>query len=89
MKWALYAISFVGILCIGMVVRQMYWYCCLKGELRETGNRVELLKRQKQKLSEEKNALEKLDYVEKVARDNYNMVKKNEVPVFVVDGEGK
>lgn len=85
MKWALYVISFVGFLCVGMVARQMYWYYCLKDELCATGNRVELLKQQKQKLADEKAALERLDYVEKVARDNYNMVKKNEVPVFVVD----
>ncbi len=89
MKWALYVIGFVGFLCAGMVARQAYWYCCLKGDLRETGNRVELLKQQKEKLSDEKNALERLDYVEKVARDKYNMVKKNEVPVFVVEGERK
>lgn len=78
-----------GILCVGMISRQAYRYISLRDELTQTGSRVELLRQKKQKLLTEKEKLGKLEQVEKVARDQYNMVKPNELPVFIVEEKPK
>lgn len=84
-----YLIVALGILCVGMISRQAYWYLSLKNELTQTSSRVEILQQKKQKLQAEKEALGKLEQVERVARDQYNMVKPNEIPVFIVGEESK
>jgi len=84
-----FLIGAFGILCVGMISRQAYWYLSLQNELTQTSSRVEILRQKKQKLQAEKDALGKLEQVERVARDQYNMVKPNEIPVFIVEEESK
>lgn len=38
-------------------------------------------------LETEKKNLQDPAYIEKLAREEYNMVKKNEIPVFIVENE--
>lgn len=47
--------------------------------------RIEKLQKEKQSLEEEKKRLDDPRYIEKLARENYNMVGKNEVPLFIVE----
>lgn len=47
--------------------------------------RIEALRKEQQALEEEKKRLDDPRYIEKLARENYNMVGKNEVPLFIVE----
>jgi len=80
-----FAVSAVGFFCIGSIIQGVYQYLTLQGDLQNAGDRVEILRQKKEKLEMEKNALGRLDQVEKVAREQYNMVKPNEIPVFIVE----
>ena len=54
-------------------------------ELEATTQRVENLKKDKADLDAEKKRLDDLKYIEKLAREDHNMVGKDEVPLFIVD----
>ena len=54
-------------------------------ELEATTQRVENLKKDKAELEAEKKRLDDLKYIEKLAREDHNMVGKDEVPLFIVD----
>ena len=47
--------------------------------------RIETLKQEQKDLEDEKKRLDDPKYIEKLARENYNMVGKDEVPLFIVD----
>lgn len=47
--------------------------------------RIEVLEQEQKKLTDEKKRLDDPKYIEKLARENYNMVGKNEVPLFIVE----
>ena len=47
--------------------------------------RIEVLQKQKAELEAERKRLDDPRYIEKLARDDYNMIGKNEVPLFIVD----
>lgn len=47
--------------------------------------RIEVLQKQKTELEAERKRLDDPRYIEKLAREDYNMVGKNEVPLFIVD----
>ena len=80
-----YIMGAVACLCVYLVGKQVVSYANFSNETERAALRVEALQKQKEKLLAEREALGKIEYVEKVARDDYNMVKPNEVPVFVVD----
>ena len=44
-----------------------------------------MLKQQKAELEAERKRLDDPRYIEKLAREDYNMVGKDEVPLFIVD----
>ncbi len=46
---------------------------------------MEELRKQKAALEEEKKNLGDIKYVEKIAREEHNMVGKNEIPIFIVE----
>ena len=46
---------------------------------------MEELKKDKAELEAEKKRLDDLKYIEKLAREDHNMVGKDEVPLFIVD----
>ena len=65
-------------------VHQGYRIFQLHQESVRTENKVEQLKKENAALAEEKESLGDLKYIEKVARDEHNMVGKNEIPLFMV-----
>ncbi len=75
------------ICCLAAVGRQGYQLYQIKKEQAATRERVEELKSKQQALEKEKADLHDPRYIEKVAREEYNMVGKDEVPIFVVEKE--
>ena len=47
--------------------------------------RIDELRREQKALEDEKKRLDDPHYIEKLARENYNMVGKDEVPLFIVE----
>lgn len=66
---------------------QEYRIHLLKQERDKVQARLEILKAKERALKDEKKRLSDPKYIEKLAREEYNMVGKNEVPLFVVDNE--
>ena len=59
----------------------------VQDEISITQVRVDKLRNEQEKLETERRKLDDIKYIEKLARDNYNMVKKNEVPLFIVESK--
>lgn len=72
-------------LCGFIIARQEYKIYQVNKELEATTQRVENLKKDKAELEAEKQRLDDLKYIEKLAREDHNMVGKDEVPLFIVD----
>ena len=58
-------------------------------EMSATQQRVDELKKVQAELEAERKRLDDLKYIEKLAREDHNMVGKNEVPLFIVDEQEK
>lgn len=71
--------------CVYGIVKQEYYICQIKNEQAATQQRIAALKKQKAELEAERKRLDDPRYIEKLAREDYNMVGKNEVPLFIVD----
>ena len=83
---------FLGVLiafCVGAFVKQEISIYQIKQEQAATQKRLDALKKQKSDLEAERKRLDDPKYIEKLARDDYNMVGPNEVPLFVVDKNKK
>jgi len=65
--------------------RQGYMLFRVHREMARTQSRVENLKQENAALEKEKENLGDLRYIEKVARDEHNMVRKDEIPLFMLD----
>lgn len=76
-----------AIFCFAAVGRQIYHWYKLQMETSATQARIEVLKKERAKLEMEQKQLHTPGYVEKIAREEYNMVGKNEMPVFIVGEE--
>ena len=78
---------------LGVLGRQEYKIYQIKKEAAATLERVEALEKSKADLEAEKKRLDDPKYIEKLAREDHNMVGKNEVPLFIVkdkqDAENK
>lgn len=61
----------------------------IKQEQAATQKRLEELKKKKAELEAERRRLDDPKHIERIARDDYNMVGPNEVPLFVVDRNKK
>ena len=57
-------------------------------ELEKTQNRIESLKEEQETLETERQRLDDLKYIEKLAREEHNMVGKDEVPLFIIEETG-
>lgn len=57
-------------------------------EVEKTQQRIELLKKEQDELKIERQRLDDLNYIEKLAREEHNMVGKDEVPLFIIDEKG-
>lgn len=77
------AIVVLGCICI--VAKQEYKIYQLKQEKAATQQRLEQLEAERIKMETERKMLDDPKYLEKIAREDYNMVGKNEVPLFIVD----
>ena len=61
----------------------------IKKETQATQQRVEELQKAKADLEAERKRLDDPKYIEKLAREDHNMVGKNEVPLFIVKDKDK
>lgn len=75
--------------CATAFIRQEISIYQIKQEQIATQKRLSELKKQKAELEAERKRLDDPKYIEKLARDDYNMVGPNEVPLFVVDKNKK
>ena len=57
-------------------------------ELENTQKRIESLKEEQEALEAERQKLDDLKYIEKLAREEHNMVGKDEVPLFIIEEKG-
>ncbi|WP_455264843.1 cell division protein FtsL [Phascolarctobacterium sp.] len=71
--------------CAYGIVKQEYSIYQIKQEQAATQQRIAALQKQKTELEAERKRLDDPRYIEKLAREDYNMVGKNEVPLFIVD----
>lgn len=67
------------------IAKQEYGIYQLKQEQQATQQRIAELQKQKNELEAERKRLDDPKYIEKLAREDYNMVGKNEVPLFIVE----
>jgi len=71
------------------VVQQAYTLYRVRQETIKSEETVKKLEEQKKALEEEKKNLGDLKYVEKLAREEHNMVRKGEIPLFILDDQKK
>ena len=84
-KWFSILLGVVVISCLVIIAKQEHKIYQLKQEKAAAQQRIEELNAQKEKLEIERKKLDDPKYLEKLAREDYNMVGKNEVPLFIVD----
>lgn len=77
------------IICLGVLGRQEYKIYKINQEMSATQQRVDELKKVQAELEAERKRLDDLKYIEKLAREDHNMVGKNEVPLFIVEEQKK
>lgn len=71
--------------CLVVLGRQEYRIYQVHKEQTATQARIDKLKQEKAALEKERRLLDDPAYIEKLAREDYNMVGKNEVSLFIVD----
>ena len=71
--------------CLFVIGKQEYSIYQIKQEQAATQQRIAALKKQQTELEAERKRLDDPRYIEKLAREDYNMVGKDEVPLFIVD----
>lgn len=84
-NWFTYILGIVVLICLGIIAQQEYKIYQLKQEKAATEARIDALTEKHAKLEAERKKLDDPKYLEKLAREDYNMVGKNEVPLFIVD----
>lgn len=77
----------VTVICIGILARQEYQIYQIRQEKEATRQRLEQIEKNNSELETEKQNLHNPGYIEKLAREECNMVKQNEIPVFIVENE--
>lgn len=80
-----YVFAAIVLVCLVIVARQEYKIYQLKQEKAATQERIDALNEKKLQMEAERKKLDDPKYLEKLAREDYNMVGKNEVPLFIVD----
>ena len=70
-------------------VQQVYMLYRVRQETKKTEAMVKELEDKKKALEKEKQNLGDLKYVEKIAREEHNMVRKGEIPLFIIDDKNK
>ena len=84
-NWFAYILGIVVLICLGIIAQQEYKIYQLKQEKAATEARIDALSEKHANLEAERKKLDDPKYLEKLAREDYNMVGENEVPLFIVD----
>ena len=84
-NWFAYILGIVVLACLVIIAQQEYKIYQLKQEKAAAEARIEALNEKHANLEAERKKLDDPKYLEKLAREDYNMVGKNEVPLFIVD----
>ena len=84
-NWFAYILGIVVLICLGIIAQQEYKIYQLKQEKAATEARIDALTEKHANLEAERKKLDDPKYLEKLAREDYNLVGKNEVPLFIVD----
>ena len=84
-NWFAYILGIVVLICLGIIAQQEYKIYQLKQEKAATEARIDALTEKHANLEAERKKLDDPKYLEKLAREDYKMVGKNEVPLFIVD----
>ena len=74
---------------LARVAEQSYTLYQVRRETLRTEAKVKALAKEKADLEQEKENLGDIKYIEKIAREDQNMVKKNEIPLFIIDDKDK
>ena len=77
------------IIFVAILGRQEYKIHQIQKETEATQKRVEELQKAQADLEAERKRLYDLKYIEKLAREDHNYVKKDEVPIFIVKDKEK
>lgn len=80
-----YLMIILLLLCAAVLGKQFYGIYQIKQEQDATRQRIEALEQQNAELETERKRLDDPRYIEKLAREDYNMVGKDEVPLFIVE----
>lgn len=75
----------VVVLFLVRVAQQTYTLYRVRQETIKSQETVKKLEEQKKALEKEKQNLGDLNYVEKLAREEHNMVRKGEIPLFILE----
>ena len=77
------------IIFVAILGRQEYKIYQIQKEAEATQKRVEELQKVQADLEAERKRLYDPKYIEKLAREDHNYVKKDEIPIFIVKDKGK
>ena len=75
----------VALLSIISILGQQYDIQKVKDDKLATSQRIAQLEEEAARLQKERDLLKEPAYLEKIAREEYNMVGKNEIPIFIVE----
>ena len=75
----------VALLSIISILGQQYDIQKVKDDKLATSQRIAQLEEEAVRLQKERDLLKEPAYLEKIAREEYNMVGKNEIPIFIVE----
>ena len=71
------------------VAQQGYIIYQVHLETLKTQEKVKQLEKEQKDLEQEKQNLANLNYIEKLAREEHNMVRKGEIPLFIIEDKDK
>lgn len=78
-------IILIAVISLYQLGKQAYDLYLVRKETVKSSEKIKAIEKDNERLEEERSNLHDPKYVEKVARDEHNMVGKNEVPLFIVD----
>ena len=79
----------ICVLFLVAVGRQGYGIYKVHQETLRTQEKIEKLEQEQANLEQEEKKLEDLKYIEKLAREEHNMVRKGEIPLFIIEDKEK
>lgn len=82
-------IILIAVISLYQLGKQAYDLYLVRKEIVKSSEKIKAIEKDNERLEEERSNLHDPKYVEKVARDEHNMVGKNEVPLFIVDEKKK